>query len=93
MSVILPNKSTAGYTKRVWSPEEDAILVENINMLGYASWKVIADLFPGRTGKQCRERWHNHLIDGGCKKGDWTTEDDELIMNLHSCLGNQWSSA
>ena len=92
MSVILPNKSTAGYTKRVWSPEEDAILVENINMLGYASWKVIADLFPGRTGKQCRERWHNHLIDGGCKKGDWTTEDDELIMNLHSSLGNQWSS-
>ena len=31
---------------------------------------VIADLFPGRTGKQCRERWHNHL-NPGIKKGDW----------------------
>lgn len=90
--MLNPIKSTAGYAKRVWTPEEDMVLIENVNNIGSTSWNAIAELFPGRTGKQCRERWHNHLINGGCKKGDWTQEDDLLITIWHSRLGNQWSS-
>lgn len=33
----------------------------------------VSESLPGRTGKQCRERWHNHLGQG-IKKGDWTDE-------------------
>lgn len=34
---------------------------------------VIAKHLPHRKGKQCRERWFNHL-DPNIKKGDWTPE-------------------
>jgi myb proto-oncogene protein len=30
---------------------------------------------PGRIGKQCRERWHNHL-DPNIKKDKWNPEED-----------------
>lgn len=45
---------------------------------------------PGRTGKQCRERFHNHL-DVGIKKGDWTEEEDRIILVLQREIGNQWA--
>lgn len=34
---------------------------------------MIAQSLQERSGKQCRERFHNHL-DKGIKKGDWTEE-------------------
>ena len=83
--------STAGYTKRVWTPEEDGTLIYKINTLGSTNWNVIASFIPRRTGKQCRERWYNHLIDGGLKKGDWTAEEDKIIMSSHNSVGNHWS--
>lgn len=43
-----------------------------------------------RTGKQCRERWKNHLSPQ-IKKGDWTSEEDNIIMEMKSQLGNQWT--
>mmetsp|Transcript_25456 Transcript_25456/g.34002 ORF Transcript_25456/g.34002 Transcript_25456/m.34002 type:complete len:501 (-) Transcript_25456:110-1612(-) len=44
----------------------------------------------GRTGKQCRERYMNHL-QVGIKKGDWTEEEDRLIVEQQAILGNQWA--
>ena len=43
-----------------------------------------------RTGKQCRERWHNHL-DPKINKESWTTSEQELILKLHDVYGNHWS--
>ena len=43
-----------------------------------------------RTGKQCRERWHNHL-DPTVKKGEWTPEEDRIIIQMQAKLGNQWA--
>ena len=40
---------------------------------GNIKWSVIAAQLPGRIGKQCRERWFNHL-DPDIKKGDWTPD-------------------
>jgi len=51
---------------------------------------LISDSLPGRTGKQCRERWHNHLSEG-IKKGDWTEEEDKIITTMRLAIGNQWS--
>lgn len=42
----------------------------------------------GRIGKQCRERWHNHLHPG-IKKGAWSVEEDRLILDAHATLGNK----
>jgi hypothetical protein len=47
--------------KQAWTPEEDAKLLAMVEHHGPSSWSQIALHLPGRVGKQCRERWHNHL--------------------------------
>ena len=46
---------------RKWSPEEDALMITLIEEYGTRQWGKIGSELNGRTGKQCRERWHNHL--------------------------------
>lgn len=43
-----------------------------------------------RCGKSCRLRWINYLRPD-LKRGNFTEEEDELIIKLHSVLGNKWS--
>ena len=44
----------------------------------------------GRIGKQCRERWHNHL-NPAIKKTDWTIEEDWIIFLARQKVGNKWA--
>lgn len=83
-------KSKGGYAKKVWEPSEDAILRNTILSNGPLNWNVVASYLSDRTGKQCRERWHNHLADG-IKKGDWSKEEDSIILSAHRQFGNQWA--
>ena len=53
-----------------------------------AQWAMIATKMPGRTGKQCRERWHNHL-DPSIAKERWTEEENEIVIDAHRVRGNQ----
>ena len=57
--------------------------------IGPQQWEQIAQKMPGRTGKQCRERWHNHLDPNICKT-KWTLEEDLKIVKLHLIHGNRW---
>lgn len=77
-------------TKRPWSKEEDAALYQLVRRHGPKMWSTIAQELPGRIGKQCRERWHNHL-NPDVKKGSWTSEEDNIIFEQHRKLGNQWA--
>ena len=36
-------------------------MIELVHKHGAKKWSMIAGHLPGRIGKQCRERWHNHL--------------------------------
>lgn len=57
---------------------------------GPQKWTHIAENLPGRIGKQCRERWHNHL-NPKIKKIAWS-EDEEWILYLqHRKMGNKWA--
>ncbi|KAL0421789.1 UNVERIFIED_CONTAM: Transcription factor [Sesamum latifolium] len=47
--------------KGQWTAEEDRVLVLLVEKYGERKWSNIAQLMKGRIGKQCRERWHNHL--------------------------------
>ncbi|KAJ6302020.1 hypothetical protein OIU77_016177 [Salix suchowensis] len=47
--------------KGQWSPQEDRLLVHLVKQYGIKKWSLIAKMLEGRVGKQCRERWHNHL--------------------------------
>jgi hypothetical protein len=53
-------------------------------------WSVVGTFLAGRTGKQCRERWHNHLQDG-VKKETWLASEDAAIIEGHKKLGSRWS--
>lgn len=44
----------------------------------------------GRIGKQCRERWHNHL-NPNISKTPWTEEEDRIILKSHCDIGNKWA--
>jgi len=37
------------------------LLVQLVDLHGTKKWSQIAKMLQGRVGKQCRERWHNHL--------------------------------
>ena len=76
--------------KGPWTPEEDAKVVELVNEFGPKKWSVIAAKLPGRIGKQCRERWHNHL-NPDIRKDPWSEEEDQIILEAHSRLGNRWA--
>lgn len=52
------------------------------------SWAAIAKDMDSRTGKQCRERWQNHL-QPDLKKGTWTEEEDRLVISLQKLYGNK----
>ncbi|KAM6982190.1 v-myb avian myeloblastosis viral oncogene homolog-like 2a isoform 2-T2 [Tautogolabrus adspersus] len=76
--------------KGSWSNEEDHKIIELVGKYGPKHWTLIARHLKGRFGKQCRERWHNHL-DPMIKKSSWTREEDLILYKAHSLLGNRWS--
>ena len=43
-----------------------------------------------RNGKQCRERYVNHL-NPNIKRTPWLPEEDEMIELLYAEFGSQWS--
>ena len=59
-------------------------------MHGTRSWELVAQECPGRTGKQCRERWHNHLK-GDIRKEAWTPAEESILVGAHNRLGNRWA--
>lgn len=79
-----------GLIKGPWTPEEDAKVVELVKTYGQKKWSMIARELKGRLGKQCRERWYNHL-NPDINKGEWTVEEDEHIIKAHALLGNKWA--
>jgi Myb-like DNA-binding domain len=77
-------------TKGPWTEEEDHKVVELVRKHGAKRWSLIASQLPGRIGKQCRERWHNHL-NPEIRKEAWTPEEDLRILECHVAMGNKWA--
>jgi hypothetical protein len=77
-------------TKGPWSAEEDRLVLSLVTQLGAKKWSAIASHLSGRIGKQCRERWANHL-NPDIKKGPWAEAEDRTIVAAHLLLGNRWA--
>lgn len=79
-----------------WNKKEDEAIIELVNKYGTSNWTIIANemalLYKSkhRNGKQCRERWHNHL-DPIVNKENWTEEEENILFNKHLEYGNKWS--
>lgn len=76
--------------KGPWTKEEDEKVIELVSRYGPKKWTLIARNLRGRIGKQCRERWHNHL-NPNIKKTAWTEDEDKIIYQAHKQWGNQWA--
>ncbi|KAK7263594.1 hypothetical protein RJT34_31186 [Clitoria ternatea] len=80
-----------GVKKGAWSREEDERLIAFIRRYGHSNWRQLPQ-FAGlaRCGKSCRLRWLNYLRPN-LKHGNYTKEEEELIIKLHRQYGNKWS--
>ncbi|URE30684.1 Myb-related protein [Musa troglodytarum] len=77
--------------KGPWSQQEDLQLVRIVGLFGDRRWDFIAKVSGlNRTGKSCRLRWVNYLHPD-LKRGRITPQEERLILELHSRLGNRWS--
>ncbi|KAG2638531.1 transcription factor MYB94-like [Panicum virgatum] len=81
-----------GVKKGPWTPEEDLVLVSYIQEHGPGNWRAV----PTRTGlmrcsKSCRLRWTNYLRPG-IKRGNFTDQEEKLIVHLQALLGNRWAA-
>jgi hypothetical protein len=83
--------SQGAWKKHVWTPEEDARLLSLMQAYqGKVRWSVIGTEMDGRSGKQCRERWHNHLSPE-VSKCKWSTAEDRAIVEAVHLYGTRWS--
>jgi hypothetical protein len=93
-----------GKTRGKWTVEGDAKLTEAVKKLG-TNWVQVAAMVPGRTKKQCRYRWVESLdpditlgkwtVEGldlttGKTMGRWTVEEDAMLTEAITELGNDW---
>ncbi|RZB60255.1 Transcription factor MYB93 isoform C [Glycine soja] len=86
-----PCCNESGVKKGPWTPEEDEKLMDYISKHGRGTWRTLpkhAGL--NRCGKSCRLRWENYLRPD-IKRGKFTEEEEQLIINLHSVIGNKWA--
>lgn len=78
-----------GLKKGPWTPEEDQKLVDHIQKHGHGSWRALPKLAGlNRCGKSCRLRWTNYLRPD-IKRGKFSEEEEQTIINLHAVLGNK----
>ncbi|CAN6454122.1 unnamed protein product [Victoria cruziana] len=77
--------------KGLWSPEEDEKLINYMMRNGQGCWSDVArNAGLQRCGKSCRLRWINYLRPD-LKRGAFSPQEEDLIIHLHSILGNRWS--
>ncbi|XP_042480612.1 transcription factor MYB92-like [Macadamia integrifolia] len=77
--------------KGLWSPEEDEKLFNHITRFGVGCWSSVPKQAGlQRCGKSCRLRWINYLRPD-LKRGMFSQQEEDLIINLHEILGNRWA--
>jgi hypothetical protein len=81
--------SRKSQAKARFTPQEDTILSEAVNLQGASDWGVIAGWLPGRTARQCRERWTNY-VNPVLIHGTWTDTEDAVLTEKYAEFGPKW---
>lgn len=76
--------------KSPFTPEEDARLKELVAEKGDRAWNVIHSLMPGRSARQCRERW-NLYLSPNVNNEPWTPDEVVKLYTLYAAVGPQWT--
>jgi hypothetical protein len=76
---------------KVWTKEEDHLLLNMVQSMRMPmKWSIVAQQMVERTGKQCRERYVNHL-NPRLKVADWNPVEDATIFHLYNTAGSHWA--
>jgi len=82
--------------RKYWDLAEDEHLNTLVNKYGMNNWALISSHFNlkfkqhNRNGKQCRERYLNHL----CPKISndiWSEKEEIILFSKHMEFGNKWT--
>lgn len=76
--------------KKHFTAEEDQTIKHFVQIIGSKKWSFIANFVPGRTAKQCRDRYMNNLKPE-IEKVDWSQKEDNLLIDLYTKYGPKWS--
>ena len=74
--------------KKVWTEEEDNLLLKLAKQFQEKHWEEISKYFRNKTALQCFSRYNR--IRPGIIKGKWTKEEDKKIIELVSLYGKSW---
>ena len=88
-----PGGSQRGFkgSTQQWTLHEDNQLRRLVDEFGHRKWSFIASKMNGRRGKQCRDRWLNHLKPD-IRRGEWTAEEERILVEGHRMLGTRWAA-
>lgn len=79
----------------VWTTNEDELLFRLATLYGFKRWNLVAEklssIYPPKSAKQCRERWHTRL-NPDIKKSAWSPEEERKLLSAHKLMGNKWAS-
>lgn len=89
-SAVTSPQPPPSFKKAKWTPDEDKLLIQSVKVHGMSNWSLVASDIPGRTGKQCRERWTNQLCPA-LNKDNWTPQEDAILIQQQRLHGNVWS--
>lgn len=92
--------TSSGKKRKAWTKEEDKTIQYLVQEKGLTNWTKISEEMSrmmketfgdndGRSGKQCRERWYNHLHPE-IKRDPWTEEESRILDDAWARLGNKW---
>lgn len=76
--------------KKKFTHEEDQLIMSMYDKIGN-KWKIIASRIPGRSARQCRERWRYYLSPS-INRQEWSQEEDSLLMAKYELIGPKWAT-
>lgn len=76
--------------RKKFTPDEDKQLRDLVGDQMNPVWEQIAEKIPGRTARQCRDRYHHYLAPG-VVQDPWSHEEDEKLKELYTKHGSNWS--
>jgi hypothetical protein len=77
-------------TRKRFSEAEDKRLREAVQTHGHLNWDEIAMEIPGRTARQCRDRFKNYLSDEITREA-WSSSEDEFVIDQYRLVGPRWA--
>lgn len=91
MNDSVPSSPKNSKSKRkLFTKKEDQLLTIAAIKYNQESWSKIAQSVPGKTPKQCRDRWVNYL-QPPLNLGPWSDSEDKLLVSLVNKYGTHWT--